>query len=72
MGSADAGVRTWGYSSYWTTHGHVVNEFITFREGVYTAVSHRAPPSSSGFYKPYNSWDVTNVLAEGASCWMLA
>lgn len=71
VGSVYSGVQTWGYSSYWSSHGHVVNGWITFREGVYSSVSHPAPPSSSGFNNTYNTWDVTNVSAEGASCWIM-
>lgn len=71
-GSSYSGVHTWGYSSYWTSHGHVVNGWVTFRSGVYTGVSHPAPPSSSDVADTYNTWDVTNASSEGAHCWISA
>lgn len=58
------GVRTWGWTSQYTTHGHVINGLVTYRTGEFTAVNHPEPPSVAG----WNSWDVIYVSNEGASC----
>ena len=70
-GGPDGGVLTWGYSSSWASHGHIINGYIRFLSGVYTSVSHPAPPSTSDVAASRNTWDVTNVNAEGRSCWIL-